>query len=86
VRIELTDSIVGEALLYRLSGGVGSVVDSVEVLKHVANDDYGNEWLRTNTAGSGPFTLRRWSPNDLVLLEANPTFWGGESALKRVLF
>lgn len=86
VRIELTDAIVGDALLYRLSGGVGSVVDSVEVLKHVANDDYGNEWLRTNTAGSGPFVLRRWSPNDLVLLDANPNFWGGASALKRVLF
>ncbi|KKB11748.1 ABC transporter substrate-binding protein [Devosia geojensis] len=86
VRIDLTDDVVPEALLYRLSGGVGSVVDSVEVMKHVVNNDYGNEWLRTNTAGSGPFVLRRWSPNDIVMLEANPNFWGEPSTLKRVLF
>jgi peptide/nickel transport system substrate-binding protein len=61
-------------LLYRLSIGVASVVDSVEVQKHVSNDDYGNEWLRTNSAGSGPFTLRRWSPNDLVMLDANKEY------------
>ena len=86
VRVELTDAVVPDALLYRLSGGVGSVVDSVEVLKHVANDDYGNEWLRTNTAGSGPFVLRRWTPNDIVLLEANANFWGTAPTMKRVIF
>lgn len=86
VRIELTDSITADALLFRLTGGFVSVVDSVEVQKHVVNNDYGNEWLRTNTAGSGPFVLRRWSPNELVMLETNPNYWGGELAIKRVLF
>jgi len=86
VRVDYAEQVIPEALLYRLANGVGSIVDSVEVLKHVVNNDYGNEWLRTNTAGSGPFTLRRWSPNDLVLLEANPNFWGTAPSMKRVLF
>ncbi|MGK6316670.1 ABC transporter substrate-binding protein [Neorhizobium sp. DT-125] len=83
-RIELTDAVLAEDLLYRLGMGVSSVVDSVEVQKHVANNDYGNEWLRTNTAGSGPYTLRRWTPNDIVILEANKNFWGKTPAIVRV--
>ncbi|WP_390888797.1 ABC transporter substrate-binding protein [Devosia neptuniae] len=84
-RMELTDAVIPEALLYRLAVGVSSVVDSVEVQKHVSNDDYGNEWLRTNTAGSGPYVLRRWTPNDIVMLEVNDQFWGEAPAIRRVL-
>ncbi|SFV27635.1 peptide/nickel transport system substrate-binding protein [Devosia crocina] len=86
VRIELTDDITAESLLYRLAGGFASIVDSVEVQKHVSNGDYGNEWLRTNTAGSGPYVLRRWAPNEIVMLEANEQFWGGPTAMRRVIF
>lgn len=84
-RIEFSDQVIPEALLYRLAMGVSSVVDSVEVQKHVSNGDYGNEWLRTNTAGSGPYVLRRWTPNDIVMLEANDQFWGAAPAIRRVL-
>lgn len=86
LRVEFAEKVIPEALLYRLSNGVGSIVDSVEVQKHVVNGDYGNEWLRTNTAGSGPYVLRRWAPNDLVLLETNPNFWGTAPTMKRVMF
>lgn len=84
-RIAFSKSVIPEALLYRLSMGLASVVDSVEVQKHVNNGDYGNEWLRTNSAGSGPFTLRRWTPNDLVMLEANKEYWQGVPTLRRVI-
>ncbi|MET0170960.1 MAG: ABC transporter substrate-binding protein [Agrobacterium vaccinii] len=84
-RIELTDKVIPEALLYRLAMGVSSVVDSVEVEKHVANNDYGNEWLRTKTAGSGPYVLRRWTPNDIVLLEANDDYRDGKPTMRRII-
>lgn len=84
-RIELTDTVIPEDLLYRLAMGISSVVDSVEVQKHVANNDYGNEWLRTNTAGSGPYVLRRWAPNETVILEANKNFWGKAPAMVRIV-
>jgi peptide/nickel transport system substrate-binding protein len=86
VRVDFAAPVIPEALLYRLANGVASVVDSVEVQKHIANNDYGNEWLRTNTAGSGPFVLNRWSPNEIVLLEANANFWGDAPAMTRVVF
>jgi peptide/nickel transport system substrate-binding protein len=84
-RIEFTDGVIPESLLYRLAMGVSSIVDSVEVQKHVVNNDYGNEWLRTNSAGSGPFTLNRWTPNDIVLLDANPQHWAGAPKMTRVI-
>lgn len=84
-RIEFTDKVIPEALLYRLAMGVSSVVDSVEVLDHVKNDDHGNEWLRTHTAGSGPYTLRKWTPNELVLLEANKGYRDGTPPMRRII-
>jgi peptide/nickel transport system substrate-binding protein len=65
--------------------GISSIVDSVEVQKHVANNDYGNEWLRTNAAGSGPYILRRWTPNETVILEANKDYWNQAPKMIRVI-
>jgi peptide/nickel transport system substrate-binding protein len=85
LRVDLTDKVTAELLLYRLSIVVASAVDSVEVQKHVVNDDYGNQWLRTNSAGSGPFTLSRWSPNEMVILDANPNYVAGPPKMRRVI-
>ncbi|MGO6903759.1 ABC transporter substrate-binding protein, partial [Rhizobium ruizarguesonis] len=70
VRIDLSDQVTAELLLYRLTTTTTSVVDSVEVESHAVDNDYGNAWMRTHSAGSGPFTLNRWSPNELVILDA----------------
>lgn len=84
-RIDLSGTVTPETLLFRLATVVASVVDSVEVQKHVADGDYGNVWLRTNSAGSGPFTLNRWTPNDIVILAANSNYWDDAPAMKRVV-
>nr|WP_161992812.1 ABC transporter substrate-binding protein [Aureimonas leprariae] len=84
-RIEMTDKVVPDALLYRLAYGVASVVDSEEVKGNATGDDYGNAWLRTNAAGSGPYTLARWRPNDIILMEANGDYWGGKPAMRRII-
>lgn len=85
VRIELSDQTTAELLLYRLAMVVASVVDSVELKKHVVADDFGNGWLRTNSAGSGPFSLNRWTPNEMVILEANTDYVLGAPAMRRVI-
>lgn len=84
-RIDLSGEVTPEILLFRLATVVASIVDSVEVQKHVAENDYGNVWLRTNSAGSGPFTLNKWTPNDIVILQANGNYWDGLPAMKRVV-
>jgi peptide/nickel transport system substrate-binding protein len=72
-------------LLYCLTAGVGSVVDSKLVMEHEKNGDMGHEWLKTNSAGSGPFKLRAWKPNESVALDGNPDYWRGAPKFKRVV-
>ena len=35
---------------------------------------WGNGWLKTNSAGSGPFILKSWKPDETLVLEANPDY------------
>ncbi len=53
-------------------------------MEHEANGDMGYEWLKTNSAGSGPYMLRAWKANDSIVLEEVEGYWGGDVALKRV--
>lgn len=59
-------------LLYCLSANVAGVMEKRAVLARARGDDWGNAWLRTNSAGSGPFVVRAWRANEVVQLEANP--------------
>ncbi len=72
-------------LLYCLTAGVGSVVDSKLVMEHEKDGDMGHEWLKTNSAGSGPFKLRAWKPNESVALDGNPDYWRGAPKFTRVI-
>ena len=72
-------------VLNALSAGVGSVVDKKLVLENEKDGDLGYEWLKNHSAGSGPFSLKSWKANELVMLEANPNYRHGAPGLKRVV-
>jgi peptide/nickel transport system substrate-binding protein len=73
-------------LVYALLGSVvGSVVDEKVAMAHASNGDFGNGWLKTHSAGSGAYILDSWTPDDSVVLEANPNYRGGMAKLKRVV-
>jgi peptide/nickel transport system substrate-binding protein len=59
-------------VLYCLTANVGSVVDMKAVLANQANGDLGNGWLKTHTAGAGPYRLTSWQASDHVIADANP--------------
>lgn len=44
----------------------------------------GHEWLKTASAGSGPFKLRSWKPNESIVIDAYPDYWGGAPSIHRV--
>ena len=46
---------------------------------------FGYAWLKSNSAGSGPFALKSWKPNEAVDLEANPDDRHGAPGVKRVV-
>ncbi len=59
-------------LLYCLAANVGAIVDKKTAMEHAQGDDFGNGWLKQNSASSGPWILRSWKASESVVLEANP--------------
>jgi peptide/nickel transport system substrate-binding protein len=85
VTIETDQAYAPTFVLYCLTATVGSVVDKKEVMAHEKDGDLGHAWLRTNYAGSGPFKLNQWKASELLILDANPSYWDGAPTLKRVI-
>ncbi len=73
-------------VLYCLTATVGFVVDKQLVLENEVDGDLGYNWLKTNYAGSGPFTIREWRANEVVVLEKNPNFTGDMGTLERAIY
>ncbi|HEI8865029.1 ABC transporter substrate-binding protein [Serratia sp. AKBS12] len=73
-------------VIYSLAalGNLG-VLDSKLVQQHAQNGDWGNRWLTTNEAGSGPFTLETWQAKDVLRMKRNPHYWRPEAKLTRVV-
>jgi peptide/nickel transport system substrate-binding protein len=68
-----------------LTATIAYIVDSETVKANAVDGDWGNAWLKTNSAGSGAYKLVNWKPNESYTLEANPNFYKGEPAMKRVV-
>jgi peptide/nickel transport system substrate-binding protein len=84
--LEMDKAYAPTLLLYCLTATVGFIVDSKLVMGHAADGDYGYEWLKTNYAGSGPFTIRDWRANEVVVLERNDNFSGDAPAMARAIY
>ena len=72
--------------LYCLTATVAMVVDKKLVLEHEVDGDLGYNWLKTAYAGSGPFTIREWRANEVVVLERNPNYSGEAPAMARAIY
>ncbi|SEH21477.1 ABC transporter substrate-binding protein [Rhizobium sp. NFR12] len=79
-----------------LTATVTAVVDKKVVMEHAKSvtptaeykfdTDFGNEWMKTGYAGSGPFKVVAWRANEAVVMEANPNYYGEKPKLKRVIY
>jgi len=61
------------------------VINAKVALEHEEDGDMGEAWLADHSAGAGPYVLRQWERNNLILLEANPYYFEGEPAIKRIM-
>lgn len=73
-------------VLYCLTATVAMVVDKQLALENEVDGDFGYNWLRTSYAGSGPFTIREWRPNEVVVLERNDNYSGDAPPLARNIY
>jgi peptide/nickel transport system substrate-binding protein len=79
-----------------LTATVASIVEKKTVMEHAKkvektadykyDTDFGNEWMKTGYAGSGPYKTLAWRANEAVIMEANPNYYGEKPKLKRVIY
>lgn len=84
VKVEL-DAAYAPSFFLNCLSYTSVVIDKKLAMEHEANGDFGHEWMKTNEAGSGPFMLKSWKPNESVVLETNQSYWDGVPKIKRVL-
>ncbi len=68
-----------------LTATIGGIVDKEVAMANEVDGDMGNNWLKTNSAGSGAYKLDSWKPNESVTISSNPDFWRGAPAMERVI-
>ncbi|MCQ4105479.1 ABC transporter substrate-binding protein [Erwinia persicina] len=85
VEIRWSADVSPTYVLSLLAAPVSSIVDEKTVIAHEQKGDLGNKWLALNSAGSGPYQIRKYIPHEVVLFSANPTSPAGAPKLKNVL-
>jgi len=83
--IRLDKPVAPTFFFYCLTATVASVVDSKLVKENAKDGDFGNAWLKTNSAASGPYKLVSWKAKENYTLAANATYWGDKAKNKRVI-
>ncbi|SUW62166.1 Dipeptide-binding protein [Buttiauxella agrestis] len=68
-----------------LSTPIASIVDEKAVSPNAKAGDFGNEWLKMHSAGSGPFKMRVYQPHQAIVLDANPTSPGDAPKVKNII-
>lgn len=83
-RLERRDPL----FLKRLADARTAPVHQATVEKFGTIDDPNNPWIRAgNYVGNGPFILRQWELNQIIIAEKNPHYWDAEKILlQKVMF
>ena len=58
----------------------------IYILPAKLGKDVGNDAFNSGRAaiGTGPYRFRSWTPNDRMIMDANPDWWGGKPEFKRI--
>lgn len=80
------------SFLIKLASNAFCILDS-EVMKEnggtdaedAASTDQARAFLDANSAGSGPYVLKTWTPNVEIVLERNENYWGEPAKTQRII-
>nr|WP_323859499.1 ABC transporter substrate-binding protein [Pantoea sp. JKS000250] len=76
-----------QLVIYSLAAlGSMVVLDRKTVQQHEVDGDWGNRWLTTHEAGSGPFRLDVWQAKDVLRMSRSADYWRGVAKMSRVVF
>lgn len=73
--------------LYRLASPWGPMVTNpAEIEANASGNDQAQDWLKTHSAGSGPYAISSSVPDEEVVLTRNDEYWGDAPAYEQVVF
>lgn len=72
-------------ILGSLASSACSIVDRAFLADKEQDGDLGRAYLQASDAGSGPFSLRTWRANDIMMADAFASYWNGAPAMRRVI-
>ena len=77
------------SFLVKLTSNAYCILDSEVVKEHGGSDaggDTAKEWLDTTSAGSGPYIIESWTPQEQLVLKKNPNYWGEAKNIDTIIF
>ncbi len=90
--VVLTLSKPDAAFISKIATSAFTIVDSIAAMEAGATSsadaettDQAQDWFDENSCGTGPYMLKRFSPDVEVVLEANPFYWNGEVPFDEVI-
>jgi peptide/nickel transport system substrate-binding protein len=77
--VQLTQPV--SAFLDYLASPYGpKMVGPTTITAHTVNNDYGQQWLASHDAGTGPYEISSWETSQRYVLTAYPGYWGPRPA------
>lgn len=72
--------------MFRMASPAGSLITNAKVVKeHAKGNDLAKGWMGTHSAGSGPYEIASFVPDDRIVLKANPNYWGTKPAYDQIV-
>lgn len=85
VEIETPEVWNADLILLSLASFSTSILDSAFLADKDKDGDLGREFLQTADAGSGPYSLKTWRANELLIAEAFANYSQGAPTMRRVI-
>jgi peptide/nickel transport system substrate-binding protein len=85
LEIRLPRALAPSFVYLCLTGIAASVVDEAAIMAHQVRHDWGNGWLANHWAGTGPYRLVVWRPDEYYALQENSHYWGPAPKTPRII-
>jgi peptide/nickel transport system substrate-binding protein len=82
--IDLTHPVTN--FIQRMASPAGSLITNpAAIAQHSAGKDLAGKWLGTHSAGSGPYVVKEFVPDDRIVMVPNDHYWGKKPPFDEVV-